>query len=173
MYPFERLCAQCSTKTITNRLRQHGSSVRHHVDDDLLREAIQELCYTDEHGRAAGHRMVQAALFGRAGLRASRLQILEVLRAADPAAMAGRQERLLPRRTYTLEEAMLLWHMDSETARRASWPAACSTREVAVGGLKLECVLPAAYEKLKMFGLFFHCAIDGGQLRGVRSCSCR
>lgn len=65
-------------------------------------------------GRATGHRVVQAALFSRAGVRAPQRQILEVARRHDPAAMQARQERLLPRREYNVEQPMVVWHIDCE-----------------------------------------------------------
>lgn len=104
---------QCSVGTISSRLRENASGVRHYMHGEDLLQHIRALVAPDEHGRGAGHRLVQSALFARAGIRAPREQVLEVLRAADPAAVEGRSERILPRRTYTVDEAMILWHIDS------------------------------------------------------------
>ena len=61
--------------------------------------------------------MVQAGLAGRAGIRAPREQVLAVLRLADPAAVAGRLERIRRRRLYDVDDAMVVWHMDSEAPK--------------------------------------------------------
>ena len=105
---------QVSIGTITNRLKEHGTGVRHHLSIEELLQHIEQVCDIDEHGRAAGHRLVQATLFSELGIRPPRQQVLEVLRGADPAAVSGRRERILPRRTYTVDRAMVLWHIDSE-----------------------------------------------------------
>ena len=105
---------QVNPKTLSNRLKEAGSGFRHHLSDSELLEALQETCHIDTHGRATGHRVRQAGLSSRAGIRAPREQILRVSREHDPEGNAARQERLIHRRQYTITEPMVLWHIDSE-----------------------------------------------------------
>ena len=83
-----------------------------------------------------------------------------MLRGADPDGVAGRQERLLPRRTYIIEEAMILWHIDGMPSPLVS-TACCSCCQAMQ--LPVRCsAADAGYEKLKMFGFYLHAGIDGG-----------
>ena len=114
--PTALVCAalQCSTDTLSRRLKGRGSGYRHHLSDEEVLQAADVHCHLAENGRAAGQRVVQAALFSQAGLRPPRSQLLEVLRQHDPAAMAARQERILHRQAYDTAEAMVTWHIDSK-----------------------------------------------------------
>jgi len=66
---------------------------------------IDESSHLEETGRADGYRVIQAALFARAGVQAT---------APDVQANEARRERVIHRRTYNITEGMRLWHMDSE-----------------------------------------------------------
>lgn len=76
---------------------------------------IDDTCHLASTGRADGYRIVQSALFGRAGVRAPEADARSALHAHDPQATEARRERIIPRRTYDVTESMVLWHMDSET----------------------------------------------------------
>ena len=106
---------QCSVDTLRSRLREAGIVYRHHLPTDQLLSEIYQAVHLDENGRAYGYRPVQAALAHRRGVRATNCDILSALRQHDPAAVAGRQERIIHRRTYDVTEGMVLWHMDSKT----------------------------------------------------------
>ena len=75
---------------------------------------IDETSHLEETGRADGYRVIQAALFARAGVRATAPDVRTVLRLHDPQANEARRERVIHRRTYNITEGMQLWHMDSE-----------------------------------------------------------
>lgn len=82
--------------------------------------------YLSENGRAVGHRVAQAALSARRGVCAPRADVLSALRSRDPEAVAARRERILPRRTYTVEQAMVLWHIDCELCHELSVVRQCA-----------------------------------------------
>ena len=75
---------------------------------------IGETSHLEETGRADGYRVIQAALFAGAGVRATAPDVRTVLRLHDPQASEARRERVIHRRTYNISEGMRLWHMDSE-----------------------------------------------------------
>jgi len=75
---------------------------------------IDESSHLEETGRADGYRVIQAALFARAGVQATAPDVRNVLRLHDPQANEARRERVIHRRTYNITEGMRLWHMDSE-----------------------------------------------------------
>ena len=75
---------------------------------------IDETSHLEETGRADGYRVIQAALFARAGVRTTAPDVRTVLRFHDPQANEARRERVIHRRTYNITEGMQLWHVDSE-----------------------------------------------------------
>jgi hypothetical protein len=100
--------------TVRRRLKQAGSGFRHHLPDDELLRLVDGVLDLGGQGRATGHRMAQAALMAHEGVRAPRAQLLEVLKAHDPAANVARQECTLRRRAYNITTPMELWYYDSE-----------------------------------------------------------
>ena len=114
---------QCSVDTLRARLKEAEVVYRHHLPVDQLLSEIHTAVHLDQGGRAYGYRPVQAALADRRGVRATNSDILDALRQHDPAAVAGRQERIIQRRTYDITDGMVLWHMDSEHLDTPSKPS--------------------------------------------------
>lgn len=106
---------QCDPRTVSRRLKASGSSFRHRLSQAEIVSLAEEHCHISENGRAAGHRMVQAALFSRAGARPARQNILSALRQHDPAGTAARQERIIPRGLYSITQALVVWHIDCKS----------------------------------------------------------
>lgn len=102
---------QCSVDTLRARLKEAGVVYRHHLPADQLLSEIHPAVHLHQGGRAYGYRPVQAALADRRGVRATNSDILDALRQHGPAAVAGRQERIIHRR---ITDGMVLWPMDSE-----------------------------------------------------------
>ena len=107
---------RCSPQTVAHRRKEAGQTYRHSLPQDQLISVIDQVCHLTENGRAYGYRIAQSALFGRAQLRVTGPDVLNALKAHDPAASAARRERILHRRTYDVVEAMMLWHMDSKSS---------------------------------------------------------
>jgi hypothetical protein len=99
---------------LSRRLAEAGTAYRIHLPDQDLLEAMEEVSHISTHGRAAGHRVLQAALSAWAGLRVTRAAILEASRAQDPAGLQARQERIIHWQEYTVTEPMQIWHIDCE-----------------------------------------------------------
>lgn len=140
-----------TAQTLSSRLREIYDSYRHSLPREELLQAVDQTVHLSESGRLMGHRLVQAALFRHAGIRAPREQVLEALREHDPAGLAARQERILPRRTYDVTEAMILWHID------------CDLHILAVGASALSCCW-----RLRPPGdrfLTWHCSVPNAFLK--------
>lgn len=98
---------------MAKRLAEAGTSYRVHLSPAKLLQAMEEVSHITQQGRAAGCRVVQAALSTRAGVRVTREDILDVGRGYDPPGIEGRRERLQHRGEYTETEPMRVWHIDS------------------------------------------------------------
>ncbi|DBA71625.1 TPA: hypothetical protein ACH3X2_001085 [Trebouxia sp. C0005] len=118
----------CWVDTIRSRRKETGDSYRHHLATDHLVRLIDETVHSRENGRAIGHRPIQAALAQRE-VCIPRAAILSAMHQQDPDAVAARRERTLPRRTYGVQQAMILWHTDSK-GQRAPRSSSCASLAV-------------------------------------------
>lgn len=104
---------QVSDSTLYRHYRRHGLNFCDHLEDAEVLEAVQMHCHIDRHGRSSGHRVIQATLRTRAGVRVPRQQILRVQAGHDPQANAARRQRMLHRQRYSETQAKIIWQTDS------------------------------------------------------------